>query len=363
MSPSAEPLAPVTGVNGTSFPHKTASAKKVATSTTAEVKSDGISNIIDIRQASVEMNLRDEIVSQFCPKKGPRTLPTLLLYDEAGLQLFEEITYLEEYYLTNNEIDVLTAAATEIADRIPQDSMVIELGSGNLRKVNLLLQALEQSGKRVEYYALDLSLQELQRTLSQLPRYEHVHCFGLLGTYDDGREWLKTPAILHRQKCILTLGSSIGNFHRDNAADFLRGFADVLHPGDSILVGLDSCVDADKVYHAYNDKEGLTHRFVLNGLVNANRILGKETFNLADWRVIGEYVHDIDGGRHQAFYAPTREIEVLGQNIQPHERVQIEQSVKYSPAEADYLWRSAGMTESYKWQNDSKEHGTYWLTK
>jgi L-histidine Nalpha-methyltransferase / hercynylcysteine S-oxide synthase len=149
--------------------------------------------------------------------------------------------------LTNNEIDVLTAAAAEIAERIPQDSMVIELGSGNLRKVNLLLQALEQTGKRVEYYALDLSLQELQRTLSQLPRYAHARCSGLLGTSEDGREWLKTPAILHRAKCILTLGSSIGNFYRDDAADFLRGFADVLHPGDSILVGLDSCVDADKV--------------------------------------------------------------------------------------------------------------------
>lgn len=107
----------------------------------------------------------------------------------------------------------------------------------------------------------------------------------------------------------------------------------------------------------------LTSRFVLNGLVNANRILGKEVFVPADWRVIGEYVHDVDGGRHQAFYAPVREIEVLGERIQPHERVQIEQSVKYSPAEASYLWRSAGMAETYKWQNDGKEHGTYWLTR
>ncbi len=48
-------------------------------------------NIIDIRRASVETSLRDEIVSLFAPKVGPRTLPTLLLYDEKGLQLFEEV--------------------------------------------------------------------------------------------------------------------------------------------------------------------------------------------------------------------------------------------------------------------------------
>jgi uncharacterized SAM-dependent methyltransferase len=80
----------------------------------------------------------------------------------------------------------------------------------NLRKVNLLLQALEDSGKNVDYYALDLSEQELRRTLAQLPGYNHVSCHGLLGTYDDGREWLKDPSNLSRSKCVLSLGSSIG---------------------------------------------------------------------------------------------------------------------------------------------------------
>ena len=80
----------------------------------------------------------------------------------------------------------------------------------NLRKVNLLLQALENAGKKVDYYALDLSREELERTLAQLPAYTHVRAHGLLGTYDDGREWLKQSAIASRQKCILSLGSSIG---------------------------------------------------------------------------------------------------------------------------------------------------------
>jgi len=82
--------------------------------------------------------------------------------------------------------------------------------SRNLRKVNLLLQAFESAGKKVDYYALDLSREELERTLAQLPAYEHVCAHGLLGTYDDGREWLKRSSITSRQKCILSLGSSIG---------------------------------------------------------------------------------------------------------------------------------------------------------
>lgn len=41
-----------------------------------------------------------------------------------------QITYLEEYYLTNAEVDVLENFASSIAKAIPSGSMVIELGSG-----------------------------------------------------------------------------------------------------------------------------------------------------------------------------------------------------------------------------------------
>lgn len=82
----------------------------------------------------------------------------------------------------------------------------------NLRKVNLLLQAFEESAKDIEYFALDLDRRELERTLGQLPPYKHVRSHGLWGTYDDGRDWLKQPFNVDRQKCVLSLGSSIGEF-------------------------------------------------------------------------------------------------------------------------------------------------------
>ncbi|KAK0641576.1 C-type lectin protein [Cercophora newfieldiana] len=332
--------------------------------TTTSAKPGSGSDINDIRRAEVEINLKAEVLSLFRAKDAPRTLPTLLLYDERGLQLFEEITYLEEYYLTNDEIEVLESFAADIVKSIPSGSMVIELGSGNLRKVNFLLQALEAAGKEVDYYALDLSLKELERTLGQLPAYKHVRVHGLLGTYDDGREWLKKPCNSSRQKCILSLGSSIGNFDRYEAAEFLKNFADVLGPGDAMLIGLDACDNPARVYHAYNvqDREGVTHEFVLNGLRHANRVLGEAVFIERDWRVIGEYVFDGEGGRHQAFYAPLRDTVVMGELIQPHDRIQIEQSLKYSPSEAQKLWKLAGMTETGQWRHVD-EYGLHMLTK
>ena len=48
-------------------------------------------DIIDMRQTTVDLDLKHEILSMFNPPHGPRKLPTLLLYDEAGLQLFEHV--------------------------------------------------------------------------------------------------------------------------------------------------------------------------------------------------------------------------------------------------------------------------------
>ncbi|EGO59462.1 hypothetical protein NEUTE1DRAFT_145472 [Neurospora tetrasperma FGSC 2508] len=319
-------------------------------------------DIIDIRRVAVEINLKTEITSMFRPKDGPRQLPTLLLYNERGLQLFERITYLEEYYLTNDEIKILTKHATEMASFIPSGAMIIELGSGNLRKVNLLLEALDNAGKAIDYYALDLSREELERTLAQVPSYKHVKCHGLLGTYDDGRDWLKAPENINKQKCILHLGSSIGNFNRSDAATFLKGFTDVLGPNDKMLIGVDACNDPARVYHAYNDKVGITHEFILNGLRNANEILGETAFIEGDWRVIGEYVYDEEGGRHQAFYGPTRDTMVMGELIRSHDRIQIEQSLKYSKEESERLWSTAGLEQVSEWTYGN-EYGLHLLAK
>jgi hypothetical protein len=48
-------------------------------------------DIIDIRHDAVEINLREEISKSLDPGAGPKTIPTLVLYDERGLQLFEKV--------------------------------------------------------------------------------------------------------------------------------------------------------------------------------------------------------------------------------------------------------------------------------
>ncbi|KAF2275579.1 uncharacterized protein EI97DRAFT_433991 [Westerdykella ornata] len=320
--------------------------------------------IIDIRTGPTEVDILRDIKLGLRPQNdGEKKLPTLLLYDEQGLRLFEKITYLDEYYLTNAEIEVLEKYASHIAERIKPGSVVVELGSGNLRKVNILLQAIDRAGKDVEYYAVDLSLSELERTFAEIPTdgYKHVSCFGLYGTYDHALEWLKSDQIRGKPKTILWLGSSLGNFKRHEVPPFLAGFRDAIQPGNSMLIGIDSCKDADRVYHAYNDKEGITHQFILNGLKNANRILGQPQFDLEKWEVIGEY--DTASGRHHAFVSPCEDVMIDNVLIKQGERVRIEESYKYSHEEIVELWENAALTPGGVWMNGRGDYGLHMASK
>jgi EasF-like predicted methyltransferase len=318
--------------------------------------------IIDIRRDVNEISIHEDIVKGLNPKNGEdKTLPTLLLYDEEGLKLFEKITYLDEYYLTNAEIEVLETYADQIAERIPNGAVVVELGSGNLRKINILLQAIDRAGKRVDYYALDLDINELYRTLAAVPKgtFKHVKCHGLHGTYDDGLVWLKGPNVSSKPKVVLSLGSSIGNFPREEVAPFLAAYSKTLSKGDQMIIGIDACKDHDRVYHAYNDRNGVTHAFIANGLKHANRVLGSEVFKQEEWKVIGEF--NEKEGRHQAFVSPVKDVQIEGVTVQKGEKIRIEHSYKYSEEETAQLWKDAGLAQGVRWTNKQGNYGIHLL--
>ena len=100
-------------------------------------------------------------------------------------------------------------------------------------------------------------------------------------------------------------------------------------------------------------------RFILNGLAHANTLHGGEIFHLPDWRVIGEYVYDAHGGRHQAFVSPTRDTQVLGTLIKANERVQIERSVKFSGLHLDRLFKLSGLRVEKRFAAGADYYGTF----
>ncbi|BFZ56604.1 hypothetical protein PYCC9005_003651 [Savitreella phatthalungensis] len=278
----------------------------------------------DIREISRASPIEPELIRNSL-KNG--SLPTALLYDERGLQLFERITFNPDYYLTGCEIDILERFADDIAHQI-QGSTVIELGSGALRKTSLILKALENLAQPCDYYALDLDRRELDRSLRELTEtlsLKHVRVHGLHADYNDIHAFL---AERNDPVTILWMGSSVGNFSRESAAEFLRGIKNSLKPGDTFVIGADRRNDPELVHRAYNDPAGDTAAFELNGLIHANRILGQEVFRMDDWCYEGHV--DVEGGFHEANYKALADVRISEDcQFDKGSRIRIERSYKF----------------------------------
>ncbi len=226
-----------------------------------------------------------------------------------------------------------------------------------------MLDAFEKQAKDVQYFALDLSVPELHRTFSLLDTqaYKHVIFHGLHGTYDDGLAWLNNDVDESRQPCcVMSLGSSIGNFTPDEAAKFLADFRKVLSPADCLLIGLDACQDPTRVFKAYNDPKEVTERFYRNGLESANRLLGSQIFDQKEWRVEG--VYDERSNKHYASYVPLHNVRHKDFFFSVGEKIQFEHSYKYSEQESDRLWHSAGLIHQMAFANESGDYHLHLLS-
>jgi len=109
-------------------------------------------HIIDVRldhkTTNGEVNIRDEIVKGLSQPVGQKTLPQLLLYDEEGLRIYDEITtQADEYYVFPAEETLLKRHANDIVqimqgrhennDSHPIEGVVLELGAGYVHQFQL----------------------------------------------------------------------------------------------------------------------------------------------------------------------------------------------------------------------------------
>jgi uncharacterized SAM-dependent methyltransferase len=95
-------------------------------------------HVIDVRlndkASNGEVDIRDEIVKGLSKPAGQKILPQILLYDEEGLRIFDEITTgVEDYYIFPAEENLLKRHANDIAEAMhgkADEGVVLELGAG-----------------------------------------------------------------------------------------------------------------------------------------------------------------------------------------------------------------------------------------
>lgn len=247
------------------------------------------------------------------------------------------------------------------------------MGFRSLRKTSLILNAIEKAKRRVTYYALDLDQQELERSLSSLGQFDYVQLVGLLGTYDQGIPWLRQKFIGDSNnerpathKLFLWLGSSIGNQNRRESAMFLRRIQQTcMQPGDQFLIGFDQRKDPAKIKAAYDDREGVTREFIMNGLDHVNAIMKQPVFNRQKFDYDSRYQESL--GRHVAHYRARQEMVLQWQPsnlslplvkipVNKDELIHVEYSYKYSYAEIVHMLAAAELDKVEDWTDSDDQY-------
>jgi dimethylhistidine N-methyltransferase len=216
-----------------------------------------------------------------------KSLPCKYLYDPAGLDLFDQICEVPEYYLTRTETDILQRQGAAILDRCPGPLTLVELGSGSARKTRHLIEPCLARQGELTFCAIDIAPAALQASAHGLLHdYPGLRFVGLAGEFADGLGYLaRLPG---GPRLVAFLGSTVGNFTPEELADFLRMLRTALRPEDRFLLGFDLRKDAALLVAAYDDAAGVTARFNLNLLARLNREYGAD-FDLtafahrADW--------------------------------------------------------------------------------
>lgn len=293
-------------------------------------------------------------------------------YDKKGSKLFEEICDQPEYYLNRSESLILKRSVDEIMDKLGEKQIsIIELGNGNSLKTRILLKPILANLRKVCYFPIDVSLKTLKKSLKDLSKeYVNLEIFGICSDYVSGltkiNDFMKMKNNIPKNKLIIFLGSSIGNFHPKEAKNFLYSLKRYIRQEDALLIGIDLEKDKRILDKAYNDKKGLTAKFNLNILARINRELDGE-FKLSSFEHKSFY--NIHKHRIEMHLESKLDQEVrVGAtkktfHFKKGETIHTENSYKYSQNNLNELVKNAGLEMIQSFTDRKKQYTLILLKK
>jgi L-histidine N-alpha-methyltransferase len=298
----------------------------------------------------------------------PKRLPSKYLYDTRGDQIFQQIMKLPEYYPTRCEEQILKNNKQDILETLFRTSRtfdLVELGAGDGKKTKILLSHFLQNKARFRYLPVDISAHALHG-LSQSLRGE----FPQLQVQTFAKDYFQALEDIGEtgsvQKLVLFMGGNIGNFSKREAGNFMSMLAGKLKKGDLVLAGFDLKKDPAVIYHAYNDRQGVTRAFNFNLLERINRELD------ANFRT-GNFIHyptyDPLTGAMKSYLIAEKAHEVkikkldMTVTFNDWEPVYMEVSNKYDTNEIEKMAEGAGMRTEVLYFDDDRYYVNALLSK
>ena len=222
--------------------------------------------LVELDETGVDLAFRADVLAGL--SQAQKAIPARWLYDDAGSQLFEDITQLPEYYPTRAETEILRDRCDEFARHVPPGSAVVEFGSGSSVKTPILLECIAPGA----YVPLDISGDFLRSSAAALSAK-----FPGLPVHPVEADFMRRVELPEQVADLPKLGffpgSTIGNMVARTAVDLLRTMRETLGEGALLLIGMDLIKDPAVLEAAYDDAAGVTAEFNYNLVRRINREL------------------------------------------------------------------------------------------
>ncbi len=285
-----------------------------------------------------------------------KRLPSWLIFDTEGSEIFKKITELAGYLPATCEFEIIRNHKNSIAKLITDDTFnLIELGSGDGCKTRILIEHLLNEKLNFHYFPIDISngaVTNLVRSLEDSHPDTCLKVTGLTGDYFDGLEAISRNG----QNLVLFLGVSLNNMDSDAARSFLKRLSETLGSKDYLLIGFDLMKDPKLLYSAYNDP--LFEKFNLHLLDRINQELGAD-FNKEHFMQQGQFNPNTRAVESYLYSTRDQTVHIKALNKDFHfkawEAMQTEQSFKYTLEEIENLAAENGF-EVVKHLFDSRKY-------
>ena len=287
-----------------------------------------------------------------------KKLPSWLIFDSKGSEIFDQITYLENYHPSKCEMEIFNTYKSKLSKIFSNTpSHLVELGSGDGKKTAVLIKQLLEDGVKFQYTPIDISegaINNLTATLNKKFSNLSLNITGWVGDYFDGLASITNNE--KARKMVLFLGVTLNNMDIPDAKSFLNNLHQSLRQGDLLLIGFDLMKNPKLLNQSYNDK--LFEEFNLHLLDRINECLGgnfnKELF-------VQQSHYNPDSKTVECFLYSTCDqtvhIKALNKTFKfvEWEAIQTEQSLKYSIKDIESLASECGfkIKESFY---DSKKY-------
>ncbi len=196
-------------------------------------------------------------------------IPYQFLYDDVGNLLYEKLCGTPEYYLARAEYQLLRRYFSQLRLDSPT---IVDLGCGDGRKAVCSLESLLQQNAR--YVGIDSSAAATEAADIRIrSAFPDVDASFRVESIFDGIESI--PDFRERGPIVLCfLGSTIGNFSRQQRSDFFHLIRNHLVEGDRFVTGFDLIKPVSRLTAAYDDATRFAALAGLNMVCQMNVLFG-----------------------------------------------------------------------------------------